>query len=410
MPTLNNLPAWLSGHQAAAGGIAAAALIALIVAARTVRALARRLRWRLDFADTLTVLVALFATLYAATGQNKYLHDAMGYGPDLRAALLVVYEGAVVVSGIRARKNIRDTGSAGVDGVAMWILTVLSGTLSASVSGSVREAAGRLVVPAVGAWLWERAMAPERRVSKARRASGPVRWRITPERVFVWLRLADATDTDVSAVDAGRRVARFLRKTDRETNGRRWPFTAKARADRERLRMFRDALMRFGDPAEVYGKLAQAGYTETLNRLGITDTTDSPRPDAGPSQTPESAVSQAAESGVSQTAESGVSQASQAPSLLTPGDSDFAEVIASLPPSRVSAANGRRKVAAAAPARRQAAVSARVGVDRDSAASVYRDSVEAGAALSSRDLAQRAGVSQSTASRVIREARQAAQD
>ena len=324
MNTLNTLTGWLSANRTTAGVAGAAALVVLAVVVKAVRAVARRVRWRLDFADTLTVLVALFATVYAATGSNKYLHDAMGYGVNLRAALLVVYEGAVVVSGIRARKNIRETGTAGVDGVAMWVLTVLSGVLSASVSGSVREAAGRLVVPAVGAWLWERAMTPERRAQRARRASGPVRWRITPERVFVWLRLADATDTDVSTVDAGRKVARFLKVTDRETNGRRWPFTTKARADRARLRLTAHALVTSGDPGAVYGRLAERMYAEALNRLGIADDT---RAESGP-----------AGDGASQTAESApavspadVSEASRAVSLLTPGDSGFAEVIASLP-------------------------------------------------------------------------------
>ena len=403
MNTLNTLTGWLSANRTTAGIAAAAALVVLVLVVKAVRAVARRVRWRLDFADTLTVLVALFATVYAATGSNKYLREAMGYGVDLRAALLVVYEGAVVVSGIRARKNIRDTGTAGVDGVAMWVLTVLSGVLSASVSGSVREAAGRLVVPAVGAWLWERAMTPERRAQRARRTAGPVHWRITPERIFVWLRLADATDTDVSTVDAGRKVARFLKVTDRETNGRRWPFTAEARADRARLRLTAHALVTSGDPGAVYGRLAERMYAEALSRLGIAD--DDSR-----------AESDATDDGATQTAESAapvspevVAEVSQSGGLLTPGDSGFAEVIASLPPARVTSANGRPRIAAAsAPARRQAAVTARVGVDRASTAAVYAASVAAGAPLTSRDLATAAGVSQSTASRVIRNAQKGA--
>lgn len=375
--TSTQITTWVSANPALVGGSAVAALLVITLVRRTARRIAGA--WKMDFADSLTVLVALFATVYAGTGSNKYLKVAMGYGPDLRAALLVVFEGAVVVSGVRARKNIHATknGSAGVDGVAMWALTLLSGLLAASVSGSAGEAAGRLLVPLVGCWLWERAMAPEKRASREGLASGPVRWRITPERVFVWLRLADASATDVSTIEASRKVVRYLRATDRERNGRRWPFTATARADRARMRLASHALTHSGDPAEVHAALAERMFAEALTRLGI-----------------DQDVSQG-----------GAFEVSQAASLTVPGDSAFEQVIASLPPARIEAANGRKRVAPASrPARRQAVVSARIGVDTDSVERAYRDSVEAGSPLTSRRLAEVTGVSQSTAARVIRAA------
>ena len=376
--TSTQITNWVSANPVLVGGSAVAALLVATLVRRAARLIAGA--WKMDFADSLTVLVALFATVYAGTGSNKYLHVAMGYGPDLRAALLVVFEGAVVVSGIRARKNIRatnGTGSAGVDGIAMWALTLLSGLLAASVSGSAGEAAGRLLVPLVGCWLWERAMAPEKRATRERLASGPVRWRITPERVFVWLRLADASATDVSTIEASRKVVRFLRATDRESNGRRWPFTAKARADRARMRLAAHALTHSGDPAEVHEQLAERMFAEALTRLGIDQ-------DASQGE---------------------ASEASQTASLTLPGDSEFAQVVASLPPARVESANGRKRVSPASrPARRQASVSARIGVDTDSVERAFRDSVEAGSPLSSRHLAELTGVSQSTAARVIRAA------
>ncbi len=115
----------------------------------------------------------------------------------------------------------------------------------------------------------------------------------------------------------------------------------------------------------------------------------------------------AAESAAPNASQSEASEVSQAASLTVPGDSEFEQVIASLPPAPVSSANGRRRVAAASRgARRQASVTARVGVDTDSVERAYRDSVEAGAPLSSRRLAELTGVSQTTASRVIRTAAQ----
>jgi hypothetical protein len=245
-------------------GAAAAGLAVLLLARAGIRALRRY-----DLADVITVVIAMATTVYAGAGNWKFLGKAMHYGPDLRAVLVCALEGAVVVEGLRSRKNIAETGKAGADGVGLWVLAGLSSVLASSASGSAQEALGRLAIPLVAAWLWERLLAPQRRARKNLRPPSPIRWRITPERILVWLRLADATDMDVSKVDAGRRVARFLRKTDRERNGRRWPFTAKASADRERLRMFRDALMRYGDPTEVYGTLATIGYGQALERMGI---------------------------------------------------------------------------------------------------------------------------------------------
>lgn len=63
------------------------------------------------------------------------------------------------------------------------------------------------------------------------------------------------------------------------------------------------------------------------------------------------------------------------------------------------------KAAAIRVARRQAAVTARVGVDHDEAARIWRESRDNGKPLSSRALAVRTGMSQSTASRLIAEIR-----
>jgi hypothetical protein len=378
--------------------------ISVLLAALWLAAKVRKVLTGHDPADLITAVIALAATGYAGTGTWKYLGEAMGYGVDLKAFLVAVLEGAQIAEALRARKNIRELGTAGVDGIGLWVLTGISATLSTSVAGNVREALGRAVIPAVGAWLWERALAPQRRAARARRERGPVRWRITPERVFVWLRLADAVDTDVSTVEAGRRVSRYLRTTDRAARKWRRPWSPDARADRARMRLTQHALMH-GDPTEVHERLSDAAYTDALTRLGIAEPqqgaetapqTHDPvvAEEPEPASTPESAES-AEQIGPS-----------QRPELITPDDSEFAEVIASLPPAPVTSANGRKRVAAASrPARRQAAVTARIGVDREEAARMWRESRDSGAPLSSRALASQTGMSQSTASRLITEIR-----
>lgn len=372
-------PTW---ERATAG---VAALVVTAMAYRVVRAAIRKLG-SFDLADVITVLIALATTVYAGAGNWQFLGKAMHYGTDLRVVLVCALEGAVVVEGLRSRKNIATIGKAGADGVGLWVLAGLSSVLASSASGSLQEALGRLAIPLVAAWLWERLLAPQRRARKALREASPIRWRITPERILVWLRLADAIDMDIKTVDAGRRVARFLRKTDRERNGWRNPFTAKASADRERLRMFRDALMRYGDPSKVYGTLAKIGYGQALSRMGLVEQAGSGGESAGESERV-----------------TGESQVSQASRLIMPGDSVFEQINASLPPHLTHSANGRRKSAAASsPARHQAAVTARIGgTDQDEIARMWRASRDAGKVLSTRALARRAGVSQTTSRRVI---------
>lgn len=393
-------PTW----QLAAAGIVT---LGMLAAATWLAAKVRKVLTSHDPADVITAVIAFAATAYAGTGTWKYLGEAMRYGVDLKVFLVAVLEGAQIAEALRARKNIKESGTAGVDGIGLWVLTGISAALSTSVAGNVREALGRAIIPAVGAWLWERALAPQRRAARARKARGPVRWRLTPERVFVWLRLADAVDTDVSTVEAGRRVSRYLRTTDRAARSWRRPWSPEARADRARMRLTTHALMH-GDPTDVHERLSRSAFNDALKRLGIEASPQTP--DDAPSVT-ESAMapepSQTHESDPVEVSQQTPPEPSQTTSLITPDDSEFSEVIASLPPDPVRSANGRKRVAAAAsrPARRQAAVTARVGVDSDEAARIWRESRDNGAPLSSRALAVRTGMSQSTATRLIAEIR-----
>jgi hypothetical protein len=75
---------------------------------------------------------------------------------------------------------------------------------------SFREVSLRLVAPLVAAWMWERALAAERNVRLGKTARR-INWTLTPERILVWLRLADASDRDVTEVDRARRRAKLGR-------------------------------------------------------------------------------------------------------------------------------------------------------------------------------------------------------
>ena len=103
-----------------------------------------------------------------------------------------------------------DKGTTGVDGIAVWVLAGITASLSALDADSFREVCLRLVAPMVAAWMWERALAAERSARLGRTVQR-VHWTITVERIFVWLRLAEAHDRDVTQVDRARRRARLAR-------------------------------------------------------------------------------------------------------------------------------------------------------------------------------------------------------
>jgi len=392
--TTTTLSHWATANPVVTASAAGVCLLTLLIVA--VRVVKRaRAAGRERGITTLINVAALLATSVQASGMWKFFGAVMGLPVGFRIVLFGFMEIALLACGLRARANVEDGADAGVDGVLVWVLALASGVMSSTDASTVREALMRLLVAVVVALLWTRDLMAAKKTARAagnaKKRSGPVRWRITPERIAVWLRLADAIDTDVTTVDSARRVAKFLRVTDRERDGWRFPFTAKARAYRGRMKLIGDAL-RHGDPTEVHAKLSRAAFADALTRLGIAET-------AGGSDSPES------ESPTESPALKVIAGASQPGNILTPGHPVFTQVVASLPPVTQNGSKPRRVAAASAPARRQAAVTARVGTDNDAAARIYRDSLTQGAPLTSRELADAAGVSQSTASRIIREVR-----
>ena len=136
-----------------------------------------------------------------------FFGTALHFSGSERAAMFAFLELAVVTCAFRARRNMRAFGSAGAEGVAVWVLSGLSAVFSSLDDRSGAEAVFRLAPPLVAAWLWHRAMSLEHR----RSADRSVHWRLTAERVLVWLGLAEPSARDASDVDAHRRIARLAR-------------------------------------------------------------------------------------------------------------------------------------------------------------------------------------------------------
>jgi hypothetical protein len=155
--------------------------------------------------DVLTVVAASIATGVSAQGMWRFAEDVLHLPFFLRVLLFAFIEVAIVTSAVRARRNMRENFSAGVDGMAVWALTVLTAVLSSMDARSLPEAVFRLAAPLVAAWLWERGMAIERH--RIRGTKG-IHWRFTLERAMVRLGLAEARDRSAADVDAHRRLTR----------------------------------------------------------------------------------------------------------------------------------------------------------------------------------------------------------
>jgi hypothetical protein len=226
------------------------------------------LRTRTSAENLLTVLAAGIATTVAAQGMWQFFGDVLHFSGPLRVLTFAFIEVSVITSAVRARASMRARHSAGVDGIAVWVLTCLSAVLSSLDAQSFGETVLRLTAPLVAAWLWERGMALERIRITGRT---PVRWRLTPERVLVRIGLADPTERDIGEVDAHRRLMRLAlaakhARAVRTTGTRRAQRKALARLDRAMERTVEHGGLGT-DPARQDMLIAQLGVlynTESL--------------------------------------------------------------------------------------------------------------------------------------------------
>jgi len=210
--SFDDLTALYQANQTVVTGLALLALVGLLLlAANRMRKMTSH-RATLLVANLLTVVAAGLATAVSASGMWKFFTDILGDSP-LRYAFFWFIEVALFASALLARARLlRDPANAstGVDGIAVWVFASLTASLSALDSDSFREVCLRLAAPLVAAWMWERALAAERNARTGTTARR-IHWTLTLERVFVWLRLAEAQGRDVTEIDRVRRRARLGR-------------------------------------------------------------------------------------------------------------------------------------------------------------------------------------------------------
>lgn len=211
---LERVPDW--AWTLGAGALGVALLLALLLfVTRARRAKATPRTGRLD--GFLTLLGAMVATGVAGVGMWELLDRIGVTNPWVRIPLFAFLEINLLASALRARRNLRQFGTVGVDGAAVWVIAVLSGTLSAlGDANSFTEGLFRFTAPLVAAWGWERHLAPERRAARGEgKTRRRINWAIGAERVLVWLRLAEPKDRAIGDVDRARRLARLARSAFR---------------------------------------------------------------------------------------------------------------------------------------------------------------------------------------------------
>jgi hypothetical protein len=195
--------AWAAGHVTAVAVTAVAVLAAAV--------LTRRLLRGRHVEDMLTLLAAVMAQAVVMNGMWRFAGNVLHFSGVERASLFAFLEICVVACALRARRNMRRFNAAGVEGTAVWVLSALSGVFSALDARSFVEALFRLSTPLVAAWMWHRAISLERR----ERTGQATHWRLTAERILVWLHLAEPQARTASEVDAHRRISRLARAAKR---------------------------------------------------------------------------------------------------------------------------------------------------------------------------------------------------
>ncbi len=170
----------------------------------------------------LTFLAAAVATGVVATGMWKFFGDVLHIAnPWARGALFAFFEIAMLASAFRSRRFRLDRAARrennpntldariDVDGIAVWVLATLSGLFAAADEPTTTGKAVRIVAPLLAAWMWERGLAGE--LMQFTRGGKRLNLRLTPERVLVWLGVAEPSGRQIGEVDRKRRIALFAR-------------------------------------------------------------------------------------------------------------------------------------------------------------------------------------------------------
>ncbi|MEU0808775.1 hypothetical protein [Streptomyces sp. NPDC005970] len=223
--SITTLTGWAATHPGPATG---AALTAVLVAAGTGWAAVRSLRQaaRPSAAVVVAAIAAAACTAYSADTSWRFAEHRLGMA-DLgeRVFMFAAAEVALLACGLMARANMRatqseaETGSPGVPGLLVWLITgvqvIPAFSESGPVGGTVRAAIG----PVLAAIMWHLAMGLELKIHRPGALSSglpAVIGRELRERLLSRLGLA-VRGRDAEQIARDRATARVVRLASRST-------------------------------------------------------------------------------------------------------------------------------------------------------------------------------------------------
>jgi hypothetical protein len=180
----------------------------------------------LTFADrAVTRITGILATAVVATGAWKVFGlPALHLHPAVRLVLFFFAEAQVIAAWRRVRRHIHRHAELGQGTRTIYGIALGSATVAAFDASGTVEVLLRFFAAFVAAYMIVEELAEELDIhltafphlrteerKKPKRGLFGFKWALTPERIMVWLRLAEPTERTVEEIERQRRVARFAR-------------------------------------------------------------------------------------------------------------------------------------------------------------------------------------------------------
>lgn len=209
----------------------------------------------------ITRITGILATAMVATGAWKVFGDVLELHPAVRLVLFFFAEAQIITAWRRVRRHIHRHAALGPGIRTVYGIAFGSATIAALDADHLVEVAIRFFAAGVAAYMIAEELAeeldiyltanPGRKPTGARR--GRIKWAVTPERILVWLRLADPNERTVEDVDRRRRIARFARTAYRlhlltENKAAKWRIALARRSLRRQAEAANEHLNLAGDP------------------------------------------------------------------------------------------------------------------------------------------------------------------
>ncbi|MFE2530440.1 hypothetical protein [Streptomyces sp. NPDC059371] len=166
---MNPVLDWAHAHPTALVGITVTLLVAVTLAARTVR----KTTTRPPAAVLVAALGALVCTAYSGDTSWGFARDRLGMtAVEERSVMFLAAELALFSCALMARQNLRTAGAPGTPGMLVWFITGVQVIPAYAESGIVGGTVRAVVGPIMAALLWHLAMGIELRHAKPGADSG----------------------------------------------------------------------------------------------------------------------------------------------------------------------------------------------------------------------------------------------